>query len=62
MGRLVSPIVLGFIFFAVFTPVGLAMRAFGRDGMCRRFEPDRHSYWIARKPPGPADDSYRNMF
>ncbi len=62
LGRVVSPVVLGIIFFAVFTPVGLVMRAFGRDAMCRRFEPARPSYWVRRDPPGPADDSYRNMF
>lgn len=62
LGRVVSPVVLGVIFFAIFTPVGLLMRAFGRDAMCRRFEPARPSYWVERDPPGPAHDSYRNMF
>ena len=62
MGRVVSPLVLGVIFFAIFTPVGLLMRAFGRDAMCRRFAPEEPSYWVKRQPPGPADDSYRNMF
>jgi len=62
MGRVVSPIVLGAIFFAVFTPVGVLMRAFGRDTMYRRFEPAAKSNWVTRDPPGPADNSYRNMF
>ena len=62
LGRVVSPIALGIIFFAVFTPVGLLMRAFGRDAMCRRYEPSQPSYWVKRDPPGPADGSYRNMF
>ncbi|HEX2198849.1 MAG TPA: SxtJ family membrane protein [Burkholderiales bacterium] len=62
MGRVVSPIVLGVIFFGVFTPTGVVMRLFGRDAMCRRFEPGASSYWVKRDPPGPADDSYRNMF
>lgn len=62
LGRVVSPIVLGVIFFVVFAPVGVLMRAFGRDVMCRRFEPALRSYWAKRDPPGPADDSYRNMF
>ena len=62
LGRVVSPIVLGAIFFVLFTPVGVLMRAFGRDAMCRRFEPAAKSYWVKRNPPGPADDSYRNMF
>ena len=62
LGRVVNPLVLGVIFFGIFTPVGLAMRMWGRDAMARRFEPDLKSYWLERNPPGPADDSYRNMF
>lgn len=62
LGRVVSPVVLGVIFFGVFTPVGMVMRAFGRDAMCRKFDASTRSYWIRRNPPGPADDSYRNMF
>jgi len=62
LNRVVSPIVLGAVFFGLFTPFGLVMRAFGRDAMCRRFEPAAKSYWVQRDPPGPADDSYRNMF
>jgi hypothetical protein len=62
LGRLVSPLVLGVIFFGVFTPVGIVMRLCGRDAMARRFEPNLQTYWLRRDPPGPADDSYRNMF
>ncbi len=62
MGRVVSPIVLGIIFFGVFTPVGVVMRLCGRDAMARCFEPGLKTYWLKRDPPGPADDSYRNMF
>jgi saxitoxin biosynthesis operon SxtJ-like protein len=62
LGRVVSPIVLGVIFFAVFTPVGALMRAFGRDAMHRGFARDAKSYWQRRDPPGPPDGSYRNMF
>jgi hypothetical protein len=58
----VSPVVLGAIYFGIFTPVGLVMRASGRDVMCRRFEPARPSYWLRRDPPGPPDDSFRDMF
>jgi hypothetical protein len=62
LGRVVSPIVLGVIFFAVFAPVGLVMRMAGRDAMKRRWEPAEPSYWVRRDPPGPADDSFRDMF
>jgi hypothetical protein len=62
LGRVVSPVVLGVIFYGVFTPVALVMRRFGRDAMCRKFDAAAPSYWVKRDPPGPADDSYRNMF
>lgn len=62
MHHVVSPVVMGVIFFGVFTPVGVVMRAFGRDAMKRRFEPEAPSYWERRDPPGPADDSFRDMF
>lgn len=62
LGRVVSPIVLGVIFFGVFTPAGVVMRLFGRDAMCRRFDAATKTYWVKRDPPGPADGSYRNMF
>jgi flagellar biosynthesis protein FlhB len=62
LGRVVSPVVLGLIFFGVFTPFAVVMRLFGRDAMCRKWDAAAPSYWVKRDPPGPADDSYRNMF
>lgn len=60
--HVVSPVVLGILFFAVFTPMGQAMRLFGWDAMKRRFEPAARTYWIPRDPPGPADDSFKDLF
>ena len=62
LNRVVSPIVMGVIFFAVFTPVALVMRLTGRDALARRYEPALPSYWKRREPPGPAEDSFRNLF
>ena len=62
MHHVVSPVMMGLIFFAVFTPVAIGMRLFGRDAMKRRYEPQRKSYWEDRTPPGPSDDSFRDMF
>jgi signal transduction histidine kinase len=62
LNRVVSPVVMALIFFAVFTPVGLVMRAFGRDALSLRYEPKADSYWKRREPPGPAEDSFRNLF
>lgn len=60
--RVVSPIVLGIIFYGVFTPFGFVMRMAGRDIMKRRFEPEVPTYWVERDPPGPADDSFQDQF
>lgn len=62
LGRVVSPVVLGAIFFCVFTPAGMVMRLCRRDAMSRRFEPALPSYWVKRDPPGPAEGSFRDMF
>ena len=63
LNRIVSPIAMAVIFFAVFTPVALVMRAIGRDdALCRRYEPTAPTYWKRRDPPGPAEDSFRDQF
>lgn len=59
---IVSPIVLGLIFFVVITPMALVMRITRRDALSRRFESARASYWIERDPPGPDPESFRNQF
>lgn len=60
--HVVSPLVLGLIFFAVFAPVGIFMRLIGRDAMNRAWDPAAKSYWTDRTPPGPADNSFKDMF
>ena len=60
--RVVSPLVLGALFFLVVTPVGLLMRARGKDPLRLRLDRGADSYWIDRRPPGPAPDSMRNQF
>jgi saxitoxin biosynthesis operon SxtJ-like protein len=62
LNRVVSPVVMAVIFFVVFTPVALVMRAMGRDALARRYEPAAPSYWKRRDPPGPAEDSFKNPF
>ena len=52
IGWTVSFVLLGAVFLVVITPIGLVMRAFGRDPMERRFEPGRGSYWVEREPGG----------
>lgn len=60
--KVVSPIVLGGIYFLVFTPVALVMRVAGRDALRRQLDTQATSYWIERDPPGPPPDSLPNQF
>lgn len=53
LGAVVSPVVLGIIYYGVFTPIGLLARLRGRDFLQRRRLPDAPSYWMPREaPPG----------
>jgi hypothetical protein len=60
--RIVNPVVLGFMFFVVITPMGLLMRAFGKDPLRLKFDRAAQSYWIPRDPPGPAPESLKDQF
>jgi hypothetical protein len=60
--RIVTPIVLGVMFFATFTPIAVVARALGRDPLRLRFDRAATSYWILRDPPGPAPESFKNQF
>ena len=62
LGLIVSPIVVGLIFFLLITPVALVTTLFlGRDALSlkRRFTA---SYWIDRLPPDQTPDSFKNQF
>lgn len=61
MGRIVSPIVLGIIFFLLITPTAIAGRLLGRDEL-RMKKHNVDSYWINRTPSGPAPVSFKNQF
>jgi hypothetical protein len=49
MSKVVSPVVLGVLFFGILTPVALLGRLFGRDEL-RLKRPNLPSYWIDRQP------------
>lgn len=61
LGKIVSPLVLGIIFFLIITPTAMIGRAFGRDELKLRRK-SQSSYWIDRKSPSPRGDSFNNQF
>lgn len=60
--HIVSPIILGLMFFAVFTPIGWWLRIIGSRPLHLRFDRQAKSYWVKRTPPGPPPESYPNQF
>tara|TARA_Y100001935_G_scaffold199120_1_gene167344 strand:- start:207 stop:590 length:384 start_codon:yes stop_codon:yes gene_type:complete len=50
LGKIISPVVLGIIFFLVVTPIGLLMRLLGKDLLNLRYNKNK-SYWIEKSGP-----------
>ena len=50
LGRLISPIIMGTIFFFVVTPIGLILRIFGKDVLNLK-KNNAKSYWIKKNGP-----------
>ena len=62
LGKIVSPVALGILFFGVFGPMGIVMRWLGKDPLRLKRDAQAASYWIARDPPGPPPESMTNQF
>ena len=50
LGKIISPIIMGTIFFLVVTPIGLLMRLLGKDLINLKYNNNK-SYWIEKKGP-----------
>ena len=61
LNKLISPIILGIIFYFMITPIALLTKIFGRDEL-RLKRKQTKTYWIERKPPGPDSSSFKNQF
>ena len=50
LGKIISPIIMGIIFFLVVTPIGLIMRLIGKDVLNLKYSGYK-SYWIEKTGP-----------
>tara|TARA_B100001057_G_scaffold388529_1_gene395978 strand:- start:18 stop:401 length:384 start_codon:yes stop_codon:yes gene_type:complete len=50
LGKIVSPLVMGFIFFIVVTPIGIIMRLFRKDLLNLKYN-QKKTYWIVKAGP-----------
>ena len=60
LGMIVSPIVLGILFFGAFTTMAAVMRLSGRDELRLKFT-KKVSYWVSRNEPV-KPDSFKQQF
>ena len=60
--KVVNPIVMALVFFGTVLPTGLIMRALGKNPLRLEWQRDANSYWIERRPPGPAPESMKDQF
>jgi Saxitoxin biosynthesis operon protein SxtJ len=61
LNRIISPVALAILFYAVLTPLGTLLRLLGKDSMRLRRDSGT-SYWIKRDPPGPKPESLNHQF
>jgi|TARA_B110000879_G_scaffold212607_1_gene309666 hypothetical protein len=61
LGFIISPVVLGVIYFGIFTPISLLMRLFGRDELGLTIKSDQ-SFWKIRHESFNDPDTFRQQF
>ena len=50
LGKIISPLIMGFIFFVVVTPIGIIMRLLRKDLLNLKYN-KKKSYWIEKTGP-----------
>ena len=59
LSRVTTPVFMGLLYFGIFTPLGVALRLFGRRPLARRREAS--TFWVDR-PPGTRRGDMRRQF
>jgi saxitoxin biosynthesis operon SxtJ-like protein len=62
LGWVNTHLLLGLIFYALFTPIGCVMRWAGRAPLCRDLDPARSSYWQSRKQSQTPREQFERQF
>ena len=60
--HVVNPLVMGAIYLGAVVPMGLILRALGKDLLHLKFDQEAASYWIRRDPPGPPPGGMTKQF
>jgi len=62
LGWVNTRLILGIVFYLIFTPAGLVMRLLGKDPLVLRFDRRATSYWVRRKPQDQSKNRYEKLF
>ena len=62
LNRIMNPIIMGLLFVTTVIPLALALRAFGKNPLQLGRDPSASTYWMDRRPPGPAPSSMTRQF
>ena len=62
MYKVVNPLTMAMLYVTTIIPIGLIMRAVGKDPLNLKMDKSASSYWIKRDPPGPEPDSMKDQF
>ena len=61
IGTVVGNTLLAAFYLLIVTPVGVALRAFGRQAVCKTFDRNMQSYWVDVDKPDDVRDYFRQF-
>lgn len=62
LNRIVSPVVLGVLYYGLVVPIGLLMRGLGRDELRLNWRTQEESYWLRRQESTLSPESFHRQF
>ena len=62
LGSIISPLILGIIYFGIFTPLGLILRILGRDELDLKINKFSKSFWKIKSQDQLISNSFENQF
>lgn len=62
LNAVVSPVVMGLMYFGAVVPLALLLRRSGKDLLQLALRPEADTYWVSRDPPGPLPGSFNKQF
>ena len=60
--KIISPIVMGVLFFFTVTPIAVIFGLIGKDPLNRRFDNTLETYWVERDPEEFNSETMKNQF